>query len=195
MIHNPELLDALSAYSTVRFSDTVFRATRLRLDPLADSTSGGRWNIRDHDPVLYTSLEFEGALAEISFHWSQVTPLPSKPVVVHRIQVSTERTLRLKLCDLVELGVDFDQFASLNYAKCQEIGAAVGFLECDGLITPSARWDCENLVQKGSQKGSNLCLFVFFPASIIRRCSLKRATAKPSAKAQAMSSTLPVASS
>lgn len=67
-------------------------------------------------------------------------------VVVHRIQVCTDRTLRLKRCDLAELGVDMDQFASLDYAKCQEIGAAVGFLECDGLIVPSARWKCDNLV-------------------------------------------------
>jgi hypothetical protein len=107
---------------------------------------GGRWSLRDNEPVLYTSLEQEGALAEISFHWSCLTPLPSKPVVVHRIQVSTERTLRLKRVDLSKLGVDMNQFGSLNYSKCQEIGAAVGFLECDGLIVPSARWKCENLV-------------------------------------------------
>lgn len=146
MIHSPELLDRLSAYPTETFNECVFRATRLRLDPLAASTSGGRWSPRDQAPVLYTSLESEGALAEISFHWSQFTPFPSKPVVVHRIQVSSDRTLRLKRCDLAELGVDMDQFASLDYAKCQEIGAAVGFLECDGLIVPSARWKCDNLV-------------------------------------------------
>jgi hypothetical protein len=28
----------------------------------------------------------------------------------------------------------------------QAIGAAVAFLECDGLIVLSARWSCENLV-------------------------------------------------
>jgi RES domain-containing protein len=146
LIHNPELLDSLSAYPTETFRGSVFRATRLRLDPLAASTSGGRWSPRDQAPVLYTSLEFEGALAEISFHWSRFTPLPSKPVVMHRIQVSTDRTLRLRRCDLAELGVDMGQFGALDYTKCQEIGAAVGFLECDGLIVPSTRWECENLV-------------------------------------------------
>lgn len=146
MIHSPELLDSLSAYPTETFSGRVFRATRLRLDPLAPSTSGGRWSPKNQAPVLYTSLEREGALAEISFHWSQFTPLPSKPVVAHCIQVSANQTLRLKRYDLTHLGVDMDQFGSLDYAKCQEIGAAVGFLECDGLIVPSARWDCENLV-------------------------------------------------
>ena len=146
MIHSPELLDNLSNYPTETFSGSVFRATRLQLDPLAPSTSGGRWSPRDYAPVLYTSLEREGALAEISFHWSRFTPLPSKPVVVHRIRVSTDRTLRLKRCDLTKLGVDMDQFGSLDYAKCQEIGAAVGFLEHDGLIVPSARWECDNLV-------------------------------------------------
>lgn len=97
-------------------------------------------------PVLYTSLEYEGALAEISFHWSRFTPLPSKPVVVHRIELSTTKSLRLKRVDLSELGVDMAQFESLDYTKCQEIGAAVAFLECDGLIAPCARWDCDNLM-------------------------------------------------
>ena len=42
--------------------------------------------------------------------------------------------------------MDRDSFHSVNYARTQAIGAAVAFLECDGLITPSARWPCENLI-------------------------------------------------
>jgi hypothetical protein len=96
--------------------------------------------------VLYTSLLHEGALAEISFHWSQLTPPPSKPAVLHRLVVSAERRLRLLRADLAELDVDMTQYESINYGRTQEIGAAVAFLGCDGLIVPSARWSCENLV-------------------------------------------------
>jgi RES domain-containing protein len=54
--------------------------------------------------------------------------------------------LRLKLVDLHQLGVDERSYGSLNYETCQAIGAAVAFLEHDGLIVPSARSQCENLV-------------------------------------------------
>ena len=33
-----------------------------------------------------------------------------------------------------------------NYGRTQEIGAAVAFIGCDGLIVPSVRWSCDNLV-------------------------------------------------
>jgi hypothetical protein len=38
------------------------------------------------------------------------------------------------------------EYNAVNYNETQKIGAAVQFLGCDGLIVPSARWDCENLV-------------------------------------------------
>jgi hypothetical protein len=43
------------------------------------------------------------------------------------------------------LGVDFANYGVRDYAITQSIGAALAFLGIDGLITPSARWDCQNL--------------------------------------------------
>lgn len=97
-------------------------------------------------PVLYTSLEREGALAEIVFHWSQLFPLPSKPIEIHRISLTAQRTLRLLETDLESLGVDSAEYSSLNYQRTQLIGAEVSFLGFDGLLVTSARWNCENLV-------------------------------------------------
>ena len=48
--------------------------------------------------------------------------------------------------NLDALGVSTADYLSLNYTQTQKIGAAVAFLGCDGLVVPSARWDCENLV-------------------------------------------------
>lgn len=146
MIHDPALLERLSTFATERFDGDVFRATRQSLDPLAPSTSGGRWMPRNLAPVLYTSLLCQGALAEISFHWGQLTPRPSKPVLIHHLAVSTERRLRLLKGDLGDLDVDMQRYHELHYHRTQEIGAAVAFLGCDGLMVPSARWDCDNLV-------------------------------------------------
>ena len=78
MIHDTALLDKLEGLPKITFDGQVFRATRKSLDPLATSRSGGRWMPASVASVLYTSLQREGALAEISFHWSQWTPVPSK---------------------------------------------------------------------------------------------------------------------
>ena len=146
MVHDPDLLDRLGAFQPVRFDDVVFRTTRQGLDPLTGSYAGGRWAPRDLMPVLYTCMVRDGALAEISFHLSQLNPVPSKPVVLHRIRVSAGSVIRLLQANLPDLGVDASQYSSVNYRRTQEIGAAVAFLECDGLIAPSARWATDNLV-------------------------------------------------
>ena len=152
MIHAKELLDKLESLPTVEFDSEVFRATRLGLDPLTASTRGGRWSPRDvmsstHSvATLYTSCVREGALAELAFHYSQLTPFPSRPVLVHRIKLATRKTIRLIQVQLISLGVEWDRYSTLDYAKTQEIGAAIAFLGCDGLIAPSARWNCENLM-------------------------------------------------
>jgi hypothetical protein len=146
VVHDPDLLDRLSAFTPIRFDDVVFRATRQGLDPLTGSYAGGRWAPRDSIQVLYTSREQEGATAEIAFHLAQLTPRPSKPMMIHRLRVTTRSTIRLLRADFAELGVDSANYESVSYRRTQEIGAAVAFLECDGLIVPSARWTCENLV-------------------------------------------------
>jgi hypothetical protein len=146
VIHDPALLERLSAFEPERFDGEVFRGTRRRLDPLAASTSGGRWAPKGLIPVLYASLLREGALAEICYHWSQLVPRPSRPAVLHRLGISAERGLRLLRADLETLDVEMAQYESINYRRTQEIGAAVAFLGCDGLVVPSARWSCENLV-------------------------------------------------
>jgi len=85
-------------------------------------------------------------MAEICFHWSQFTPIPTKPVALHELRVTARKTLRLMRADLENFGIDWRNYSEVNYARTQEIGAAVEFLGCDGLVAPSARWDCNNVV-------------------------------------------------
>ena len=101
---------------------------------------------RDGAGVLYTSLAREGALAEISFHWGQLTPRPTKPVMLHTLRVAAHRTLKLVRADLESLGVPESAYGGVNMPRTQAIGAAVEFLGCDGLIAPCARWSCDNLI-------------------------------------------------
>ena len=144
MINDPELIDKLSAFPTEEFEGTVYRATGVSRDPTASSTSGGRWSPVDVS-VLYTSLEREGALAEVVSYLALLTPVPNKPLRISKIETATRSTLRLARARLPDLGVDMARYGEREYQVTQQIGAAVNFLEMDGLITPSARWDCDNL--------------------------------------------------
>ena len=80
MIHDQSLVDRLSAHAVERFEGEVFRATGVSADPLAFSVNGGRWAPAAQDgadvPVLYTSMERSGALAEVVSYLTQLTPLP-----------------------------------------------------------------------------------------------------------------------
>ncbi|MDP8243846.1 MAG: RES family NAD+ phosphorylase [Candidatus Hinthialibacter antarcticus] len=146
-----ELMDALSEYDPESFNGTVFRVTRKNSDPVAPSISGGRWALPSSTenkgtPVLYTSMEPEGAKSEISFILAQQNPIPTKKLCFHTIQVSLNKVVRLQNEDLQKLGVDLIEFTARDYAATQRIGYAIDFLGFDGLIAPSARWECENLM-------------------------------------------------
>jgi hypothetical protein len=66
---------------------------------------------------------------------------------IHVLAVKTERTLRLvDLRELGNLGVDISRYESFEYGATQAIAAAAHFLEFDGLLVPSARFPCSNLV-------------------------------------------------
>ena len=76
-----------------------------------------------------------------------LTPPPlSRPLKVSRLGVSTAKTLRLARVGLERLGVNMARYGERNYEVTQNIGAALAFLGLDGLIAPSARWPCDNLM-------------------------------------------------
>lgn len=153
MLRRTELLEALLSISHESYSGIVFRATRIGLQPSTPSTSGGRWMPPDHCPTLYTCLSRDGALAEISFRQSLLDPIPSKPIFLHQLRVDLKRVVHITKNDLEQLGVSTVDYDSLNYAKTQEIGEAAWFLDYDGVVVPSARWPCENLIIFADQPG------------------------------------------
>ena len=142
---DPSLLDALEAFRREPFAHSVWRAAREGRDPAAGAPSRGRWCDGGFD-VLSTSLEEDGALAEIHALLSAQPVFPSKDRwLVHRLRLSTERILRLAdLPTLARLGVDVANYSSRDYARTREIADAAYFLDFDGLLAPSARWNCLN---------------------------------------------------
>jgi RES domain-containing protein len=147
-VHDRAVLDALEAFDPEPFEGTVWRVTRKGYDGLRGSSAHGRWSPNGEFEVLYASLEKQGALAEIGYRMSLEPVWPSRlEHEIHAIETRTERTLRIgTLAGMEPLGVDIARYESFEYQETQAIAAAAHFLEFDGLLVPSARAPCSNLV-------------------------------------------------
>jgi hypothetical protein len=147
-IHDRVILDALEALDPEPFEGTVWRVTRKGRDPLRGSGASGRWGAGGEFEVLYTSVVREGALAEIGYRLSLEPVWPSRiEHEIHAIRAQIGHALSFRNLDaLAPLGVDIARYRSFEYGATQAIAAAANFLAVEGLIVPSARFDCANLV-------------------------------------------------
>ena len=147
-VHDRAILDALEAAPSQAFQGQTWRVTRKGRDALRGSSAAGRWNPPGEFEVLYTSLERDGAVAEVGYRLSLEPVWPTLiEHDIHLIDVEKQRTLRFAdLASLSPLGVDVARYETFDYSATQAIGAAAYFLEFDGLVVPSARFQCLNLV-------------------------------------------------
>lgn len=141
------LLDHIDAYPRRPFTGLLWRVVRSGRDPLLGGSSISRWCNGRFD-VLYTSLERDGAIAEIHVLLSLQPVFPSKVAFhIHQLRASVQQSLHLAdLPTLARLGGDTDRYKERDYAKTQAIADAAFFLGFDGLFVPSARWGCGNAV-------------------------------------------------
>ncbi|MEM7170942.1 MAG: RES family NAD+ phosphorylase [Pseudomonadota bacterium] len=146
--HDFKLLDLLGDLEGTPFSGRVWRAVRKGRSVIDGSRGSGRWNTREQ-AVLYGALEADGAIAEMHHHMSLgQSVFPSRlQHSLYELDVVAQNTLTFAdLTQLESLGVDPARYKEMLYSRTQEVGAAAAFLGFDGLITPSARWDCKNIV-------------------------------------------------
>lgn len=149
------LIDAIEAIEPIEYAGTVWRVVRQGRDPVRCSRSGGRWDDGTFD-VLYTSKAREGALAEMRFHLMRGQPVMPSLVIyeMFELDLSLNRALRLLELDaLAKAGLDTARYGQLScnekhaeYPRSQDIGEVAHFLDFDGLVVPSARHDCLNVV-------------------------------------------------
>jgi RES domain-containing protein len=132
----------------VAFDASVWRVTRAGRDPIRGSAANGRWSPGGTVEVLYTSLERDGALAEIGFRLALEPVWPSRlRHEIHEIGVQAARTLQfVDVASLASFGVDVSRYESFDYAATQALAAAAHFMGFDGLLVPSARHKSQNLV-------------------------------------------------
>lgn len=142
-----ELLDAIDAFKREPFAQPVWRVARQGREPILGAATKSRWCDGTFD-VLYTSLKRDGALAEIYALLNSQPVFPSKiRSFVHQLAIDAKATLRLAdLPTLASLGVNVERYRERDYKKTQAIADAAFFLGFDGLVAPSARWDCLNAV-------------------------------------------------
>lgn len=141
------LLDALDALPRSNIRQNVWRTVKNGRDPLEAGKSKGRWG-HDRMETLYTSFEEKGAVAEIYALLSLQPVFPSKiQWSTFKIQVELEDVCSLpSLTELAALGLDVGRYRQREYDRTQDIADAALFLGFTGLVIPSARWDCSNLV-------------------------------------------------
>ena len=155
LIREPALLRAIEAIGPISFSGQVWRIVLDGRDPREPGVAGGRWN-PPGVPVLYSSLQKDGAVSEVRYHLTRGQSVPPSRISLrlYTLNVEIDRALQLPdLAALAYLGVDVGRYGALaygrrdrEYTRLQEIAEAARFLEFGGLLVPSARADCMNAV-------------------------------------------------
>lgn len=143
---DPELLSALDALAGHAFRRSVWRVTWASRNPLAGSSSGGRWSPDGSIEALYTSLDADGALAEAYYHLSRAPVMSSSHMLLNQLEVALDSVLELTAAQLRDLGVDDLLVPTIQNERTRAIGEAAFMLDYQGLIVPSVRWPCNNLV-------------------------------------------------
>ncbi|MGL4488485.1 MAG: RES family NAD+ phosphorylase [Rhizobiaceae bacterium] len=149
------MIDAIEAITPVEYAGTVWRIAREGRNPLQCSRSGGRWDDGTFD-VLYTSEMRVGAINEMKFHLMRGQPVIPSLVQykIYELEIGLSRSLKLlNMAALEALGMDVARFGQLSYQekdaeypRSQDIGEVAHFLDYDGLVVPSARFNCLNVV-------------------------------------------------
>jgi len=143
---DPEILDALDNLTGEPLTTKVWRVTWASRDPLAGGVGGGRWSPPNQFEALYTSLEADGALAEAYYHLSRAPVFSSSSMKINQIAVKLDSVLTLDIKLLNQLGI-VDLLASrIDVRLTQPISEATHLLDHQGLLVPSARYDCNNLI-------------------------------------------------
>ncbi|MYE83455.1 MAG: RES domain-containing protein [Gammaproteobacteria bacterium] len=146
--HDPDLLERLENCRQNPFEGTVYRVVWPDRSPTeGSSVARARWNSPDNTfEVLNKSLTSEGAAAEFEAFWSLFEQRPDRPALSWTLTARLRRVVSLDSRQLEELGIRRADYARRDYTRTQEISSALSYLGCHGLIVPSARYDCRNLV-------------------------------------------------
>jgi len=142
---DPVFLDALEE-TVVKWEGRVWRQVFEGSDPFRENTRGARWNPPEV-AALYCSLSAEGAAREIDHIIALQSIEIKRRRITHELDVHLGRVADLRhLAPLYPFEIDVESVTSPSWDVPQEIGSAASWLECGGLLVPSARHGSANLV-------------------------------------------------
>lgn len=154
-IRDNALLDAIERLKQEPYRNRVWRSVGAGRTPTDCWRSGGRWDDRTFD-VLYTSETREGAVEERRFHLFMGQPIPPSKLQyeLYELEVELDRVIDLpNLASLQATGMDTSGYGRASYAdkddeypSSQAIAEACFFLGADGILVPSTRHTCKNLI-------------------------------------------------
>lgn len=145
---DPDLLVALEGRREGPFERAVRRVVWADRSPVQGSSGArGRWSSPpDGFEVLNTSFMPEGASAEFEAFWSLFEQHPDRQALNWRLRVRLNRAVELDFGALETLHVAQSDYGDRECSRTQEISDAANYLGYDGLIVPSARYECRNLI-------------------------------------------------
>ena len=145
---DPDLLEHLEGCRERPLDGPVHRVVWADKSPVQGSSGArGRWSSPDSQfEVLNTSFVADGASAEFEAFWSLFEQRPDRRALNWKLRVRLKRVVELDFGALEQLGVGQADYSSRDYSRTQEISDGLNYLGYGGLIVPSARYDCRNLI-------------------------------------------------
>jgi RES domain-containing protein len=111
------------------------------------NSRGARWNPPEFE-AIYSSLHRQGADAELDNILARQSVAIHRPRELYKFNISLARVLDLRDGHGLEgFGLDSDALIQEDWTHTQALGhAAYRYLECAGILAPSARHAGSNLI-------------------------------------------------
>ena len=142
---DPTLLDAIEE-TVIQWRGVVYRQVFEGTDVLRANIRGARWNPPEVE-ALYCSLQSRTAAAEVD-HLIGRQPVPIRtPRITHNLSVKLVRVADLRNLETLErCEITSEMVMGEDLSKPQLVGGAAAWLQCAGMLIPSARDEGVNLV-------------------------------------------------
>jgi len=163
-LRGKRLYDAIDRLGAIDITIQVFRHISEGRDCLSGEGArrfGGRWNLPDSFPTLYTSLTLEGAVAELARLMRRQRRTLDELLPRRICEISADLTRVLDLtapAARASVGLSDAALRRDSLASCQRVGQAAHQLGLEAILVPSATAISDNLV--------------IFPLSILPESSL-----------------------
>ena len=130
----------------MEWSGTAYRQVFEGTEVLRANVRGGRWNPPAVE-ALYCSLQPQTASAEVD-HLIARQPVPIRtPRVTYGLSITLAKVADLRdLRALESCGITSEMMMGEDLSAPQLVGGAVSWLQCAGMLIPSARDAGDNLV-------------------------------------------------